>query len=151
MPTRIEEIYDALATTLESTLTGYVRFPNPYVIAENTYLHMKSGYGLAVGPGTDTERLVGCQISWERSFTVVLVKQIMTTQNNTGNRVLVEKDILDDHDALRKAVYNNSTLGGKAIKTTLVSDGGVNFIDGDRLKFLSMEIEIVTEYLESST
>ena len=149
MPTRIEDIYDALATLIETTLPGYVRFPNPYVITENTYLHMKSGYGIAIGAGVDTERFVGCQISWQRSFTVVLVKQIMTTQNITGKRELVEKEILDDHDALRKAIYLNSTLGEKAVKTTLVSDGGVSFIDGDRLKFLSMEIEIVTEYLES--
>ena len=149
MPTRIEDIYDAIADVVESTLTGYVRFPNPYVITENTYLHMKSGYGIAIGPGVDTERFVGCQISWQRSYTVVLVKQILTTQNSTDKRELVEKAILADHDALRKAIYSNSTLGQKAVKTTLVSDGGVNFIDGDRLKFLSMEIEIVTEYLES--
>jgi len=150
MPSRIEEIYDALATVIETALPAYVRFPNPYVITENTYLHMKSGFGLAIGPGTDTERLVGCQLSWQRSFTVVLVKQVTTTQNNTALREGIEKDILDDHDALRKAVYANSTLGSRAIKTTLISDGGVNFIDGDRLKFLSMEIEIVTEYLEST-
>lgn len=149
MPTRIEDIYDAIADLVETNLTGYKRFPNPYVITENTYLHMKSGYGIAIGPGTDTERFVGCQISWERSFTVVLVKQVMTTQNNTEKRELVEKDILEDHDILRKAIYSSSTLGGKAVKTTVISDGGVNFIDGDRLKFLSMEIEIVTEYLET--
>lgn len=149
MPTKIEDIYDALASVVEAALPDYVRFPNPYVITENTYLHMKSGYGLAIGPGRDTERLVGCQLSWERGFSVVLVKQMTVTQNNTDKRVLIEKEIIADHDALRKAIYSNSTLSGNAIKTTLISDGGVNFIDGDRLKFLSMEMEILTEYLES--
>lgn len=149
MPTKIEEIYDAIATVVDTTLSDYTRFPNPYVITENTYLHMKSGYGIAIGAGRDTERLVGCQLTWERGFSIVLVKQVTTTQNNTDKRVIIEKEILADHDALRKAIYNNSTLSGKAIKTTLISDGGINFIDGDRLKFLFMEMEVLTEYLES--
>lgn len=149
MPTKIEDIYDALVTVIDATLADYVRFPNPYVINENTFLHMKSGYGIAIGPGRDTERLVGCQLSWERAFTVILVKQMTATQNNTDKRVLIEKEIIADHDALRKAIYSNSTLSGNAIKTTLTSDGGVNFLDGDRLKFLSIEMEVLTEYLES--
>lgn len=148
MATKIEDIYDAICDVVELSLPDYVRFPNPYEITENTFLHMKSGYGIAIGPGQDTQRYVGCLITYERQFTLVIVRQIMTTQNNTGRRLIVEKDILADHDVLRKAIYNNSSLSGNAIKTTLISDGGINFIDGDALKFLSMEMQIVTEYQE---
>jgi len=147
VPTKIEEIYNELTTVIEAALPNYRRFPNPYVIEANTFLHMSAGFGIAIGPGTDTERYVGCLITQQRSFSIVLVRQMLATQNDLDTRELIEKQILDDHDALRKAIYSNSTLSGKVIETTLTDDGGVNFIDG-RLKFLSMEMNIVTEYQE---
>lgn len=143
---KIQEIYDALVTVIAFQLPDYIRLPNPYAVEENTFLHMRSGFGVSIGPGTDTERYLGCLVTWQRDFTITLVRQVFTTQNNTALRVDLEKDILDDHDNLMKAVYNNSTLSGKAIKTTAVADSGLSFIDGERLKFLAMEITVQVEY-----
>lgn len=143
---KIQDIYDALVAVVAGELTDYMRFPNPYVIDTNTFLHQKAGYGVSIGPGFDTERYVGCLVTWQRDFSVTLVRQVMTTQNNTALRANLEREILDDHDKLRKAIYNNSTLSGNAIKSTLVSDGGLNFIDGDRLKFLALEMVVSVEY-----
>lgn len=151
MPVKIQDIYDEINTILAAELPEYMRFPNPYVIDANTFIHMKSGYGVSIGPGVDTERYLGCLVTWQRDFTITLVRQVLTTQNNLALREGLEKEILEDHDKIRKAIYNNSTLSGKAIKTTATGDGGVSFIDGDRLKFLAMEILIVTEYEESPT
>lgn len=143
---KIQDIYDALITVISGQLPDYTRLPNPYAIEENTFLHLRAGFGVSIGPGTDTERYLGCLVTWQRDFTVTLVRQVFTTQNNTALRVDLEKDILDDHDNLMKAVYNNSTLSGKAIKTTAIADSGLSFIDGERLKFLAMEITVQVEY-----
>ena len=143
---KIQEIYDALIVVIAGQLPDYTRLPNPYAVEENTFLHMRSGFGVSIGPGTDTERYLGCLVTWQRDFTITLVRQVFTTQNNTALRVDLEKDILDDHDNLMKAVYNNSTLSGKAIKTTAIADSGLSFIDGERLKFLAMEITVQVEY-----
>lgn len=151
MTTKIEQVYDALTTLVETTLSEYKRFPNPYVIDANTFLHMKTGFGISIGPGNDTERFVGCEVTWQRIFTVTIVQQITTTQNNLARREIIEKDILNDHDKLMKAIYLDNSLGGKAIKSFVTDDGGVNFIDGDRLKFLAMEINVAVEYADSPT
>ena len=146
---KIEDIYDALVGLVATELPEYMRFPNPYVIDTNTFLHQRAGFGVSIGPGTDTERYLGCLITWQRDFNVTIVRQIMTTQNNTSLRAGIEKEILDDHDKLRKAIYLGNTLSGNAIKSTLIADSGLNFIDGDRLKFLSMEMTVSVEYEET--
>lgn len=152
MTTKIETIYSSLATVVGNALTGYTKFPNPYVIEANTFLHQKAGFGIAIGHGTDTQRYLGCNLTtWQRDFNVTLVRQVLTTQNNTTIRVALEADILADHDALHKAIYNNSTLSGNAIKTTLVGDSGLNFIDGDLMKFLAMEMIVSVEYQDTTT
>jgi hypothetical protein len=146
---QIETIYDALVALVAAELPDYMRFPNPYVIDTNTFLHQRSGFGVSIGPGTDTERYLGCLVTWQRDFNVTLVRQITTTPNNTALRSAIEKEILDDHDKLRKAIYLSNTLSGNAIKSTLIADSGLNFIDGDRLKFLALEMTVQIEYEES--
>jgi hypothetical protein len=134
-----------------NALTGYVQFPNPYVIDANTFLHQKSGFGISIGPGSDTQRFLGCLVTWQREFDITLVRQVFATQNHTTNRVVLEKDILADHDVLMKAIYNNNSLSGYAIKTTLISDTGLNFIDGDKMKFLALEMQVLVEYEDTTT
>lgn len=149
MPTKISEIYDACVDLIESTLPNtYLRIPNPYTVDVNTFLHLRHGYGIAIGPGQDTQRYVGCLVTWERVFSIILVQQVIATQNDTAVREVIEKDILDDHDKLRKAFYLNSTLGSLAIKSTVLDDSGVNFIDGERLKFLGLVMSLFVEYQE---
>jgi hypothetical protein len=149
MPTKIEEIYDAICDILETSLSDYKRITNPYELTENSFLLLGKGYGIAIGPGTDTERYVGCLITERRSFAISIIRRMETTQNNLDKRVMIEKDILIDHDVLRKAFYNDSTLGSKAIKSTITDDSGINFIDSDRLKFLAIELNLEVEYQES--
>lgn len=146
--TKISTIYDAITDKLEAQLPNHTRLPNPYQVDANTYLHLNNGYGVGIGPGLDTQRYVGCLITWEQTYSVVLVRRVVTTQNNTAQREVIEKGIVDDWDVLRKAFYNDNSLSGNAIKTTVLSHGGINFIDGDRLKFLALEMELVVEYQE---
>jgi len=148
MTTKISQIYDAIVDVIEAELTTSVRIPNPYILDINSFLHLKKGFGVAIGPGDDTQRYIGCLVTWERNFTIAIIQQMVATQNNVGTREVIEKELLDDHDKLRKAFYNNSTLSGKAIKSTITDDGGVSFIDGDRLKFIALEMNLLVEYQE---
>lgn len=149
MPTKIEEIHEALCNLIAAELPTHKRFPNPYQIDANSFLHMTRGYGVAIGPGFDTQRDLGCHVTYERTFTVALVQKMSETQNSTGRRELVERDILEDHDKLVKAVYNDTNLSGRVISATVTDDGGVQFIDGDRLKFLALEMTIRVEYQDT--
>lgn len=149
MPTKIETIYDAIVDLIEGELTTHTRIPNPYVLDENDFLRLTNGFAVAIGAGVDTSRSVGCIITWERAFTISLVRRIVTTQSNITQRETIEKDILVDHDLIRKAIYLDNTLSGNVMKATIVDDGGVNFIDGERLKFLAIDLNLLVEYQEN--
>ena len=148
---KIVDIYTALADLIESTLPGYTRLPNPYSVDTNTYLHLKNGYGIGIGAGRDTERYVGCIATYERVFTIILVKIMSTTQNNTGKRVIIEEALLTDHTKLKNKIYQESTLGNIAIKSTILDDQGIGFIDPGKNKYLSLEMNCYIEYQEDPT
>lgn len=150
MSSKVLDIYDAIVDLIEATLPTHKRLPNPYVVDQNTYAQMTKGFGMAIGTGFDTERFVCDLVTWQRSFTIILVQRITTTQNNIGSRETIEKAILEDHDKLRKAFYLNSSLGEKAIKSTVSSDSGPTFVDADLLKFFTLEINLNVEYLETA-
>lgn len=147
MPTRISDIYDKCVDIIEATLPSYLRVPNPYDVTANTNLHNRLGFGIRVGPGNDTQRYVGCLITWERVFSVILIQQVIATQNDTSRKEAIDKTLLDDHDKLRKAFYLNSSLDQLAIKSSVPSDGGIEFADGAQ-KFLFLQMDLLVEYQE---
>lgn len=148
MATKIEEVYDVIVTELEAQLTGYKRISNPYLIELNSHLLLQKGFGVKIDAGRDTNRVVGCLITWERLFTIVLTNQITTTENNIDARELLEKGILVDHDKLVKAFYANVNLTGKGYKAGIADDTGIQPIVTEAGKYFSMEMSLFVEYQE---
>lgn len=149
--TKIADIYNAIITLVSTELPTYARIPNPYALDENTALFLKRSFGLAIGAGVNTERYVGCMVTWQRSYTLSIITQVVNTENDTTGRALVEKDLIDAHRTLLMAFETDSTLGGNCIKSVMLSDGGIQYIDGQQSKFLAVEIELAVEYQESLT
>lgn len=147
----ISTIYDAIASQIATSLSSHVRLPNPYQVDSNTYIHLNKAYGIGIGSGRDTERYLGCKVTWEQNYTIVLVRKIISLPNNTDQHVVIEKAIISDWDILRKAFYNNSTLGGIAYKSTILSHSGINFLDANLHKFLALEMDLVVEYEDTPT
>jgi hypothetical protein len=143
---KIEELYDVIEAAILATLTGYKRIPNPYLVELNSHLVLQKGFGIRIDAGRDTNRVVGCKMYWERLFTIVLTQQITTTENNYPARVLLEKEILDDHDALVKAFYANVNLTGKGYKAGIQDDGGIVPIVTQAGKYFSMDLSLFVEY-----
>lgn len=146
---KISDIYNALTDTIETALPDYWRIAQAYSVEANTYLTLTKGFGIAVGRGVDTKRYVGCLISWQRTFTVILINQMVAQENDLTTRVMIEQDILEDHATVRKAIYNNSTMGGTAIESTVTEDAGLHFVDADLLKFLAIQMTVTIEYQEN--
>lgn len=146
--TAISEIYDAIVDKLAAELPAFQRIPNPYALDENTAILLRKAYGLAIGAGTNTERYVGCLVTWERDYTIGLVTQVVNTENDTEGRASVEKDIIDAHGTILQAFESDSTLSGKCIKAVIVDDGGINYIQGVQSKYLALEVTLRVEYQE---
>lgn len=148
MPLKIETIYDAIISITEGILTTHKRLPNPYEITENAFLKLDKGFGVAIGAGVNPQPFIGCVIRWQRSFPLIIVRRMATTENNIDLREKIEKDLLIDHDAVRKAFEINHTLNQSCTTSTIIDDSGVNFIDGDRLKFIAIELNLLVDYEE---
>ena len=143
--TKIADIYDAIITKIETELPAYSRIPNPYSIDENTAILMRKAYGLAIGAGSNTERYVGCFATWERSYTIGLVCQVVNTENDTVGRAMIEKDIIDAHRLILLAFEQDPSLSGQCIKAVITGDTGIQYLAGDNGKFLAVEIDLAVE------
>lgn len=146
---KIADISDAIVSSLQTTLPTFARIPNPYAVSENTAILLKKAFGVAIGPGVNTQRYVGCLVSWERNYTINLITQVVNTENDTAGRFSVEKDLIDSHRAILMAFEGNSTLGGICIKAIVTDDSGIQYVDGQQGKFLAVEMSLAVEYQES--
>lgn len=146
---KVSTIYDALQTLVESNLTTYTKIPDPYKLEDNTELFLVKGFGIGMGNGENTERLVCGYISIRRSFTIALVNKVTTTENNLSSIATSEKNIMEDCYTLIKALEADTDLQGNCVKSTYLSDSGIEFIDSDLGKYLLLQMEVDIEYLDA--
>jgi len=148
---KISTIHDAITTKISSLLASYKQIPNPYLIEDNPITILDKGFGVAVGPGVRTDRIIACQTSWERSFTISLVNYVRTTDTNTTVRETLTKNILEDHYTLFTEFEKDAGLSGVAIDGIVSSDGGIELIEITGKPHFLVEIDLTVEYLEDLT
>lgn len=148
---KISTLHDAIVSKISTNLSSYTQLPNPYVVEENPHTLMTKGFGIAIGPGVRTDRVVGCQVSWERSFLITLINYVVTTDSNTTVRENITKTLLEDHYTLLTQFEIDAGLSGTAIDAIVSQDGGIEFIEIDSRPYFLTETELVVEYLEDLT
>lgn len=151
MTTKISTIHDAIVTKISTYLTSYTQLPNPYIIEENPSTFLKYGFGVAIGPGERTNRVIGCEVSWQRTFMVTLVNYVTTTDTNTTVRETLTKGLLEDHFTLLKQFEKAASLGSVCIDAIVVSDTGIEYTMIDGAPYYISQIELTCEYLEDIT
>lgn len=145
---KISNIYDRIETIVEATLTDYRKIPNPYVAEENSETLLTKGYGISIGEGINTNRQICGKKSYSRSFVIPLINLVASTDHDVDRHAAIEKQVMEDHFSLWGAFELDSDLDGHAAKAITVSDGGLLFLEGERLKYLLMELIIGVEYFE---
>lgn len=148
--TAITDVYDAFVTFVGGTLTSYKRLANAYSVADNPSPVLKRGYGVKVGPGQNSRRFVGGLHSTSRVFTIILTAEMAAVEGNVTQARAAELSILEDVQALIKGVCTNSTLATKTTNVQWSQDSGVQFIAGDRFKYLAIEVGFTAEYVETN-
>lgn len=145
----ISTIFDNFTTLCETALSSYTRIPNPYLLEETNQLYLNKGLAIGFGPGVRDDLHLGCKISYQREFSVVLFNLVTTTDHNTTARVVLEKALLEDFITLREAVANDYTLSQSCIKIEYTDDSGIAFDSAETLKFMSMQINFNCVYEEN--
>lgn len=145
---KISDIHAALIARLTAILPGYNRLTNPYDFEDNNELYLTKGFGVGVGAGVRTDRLISCQKSWERTFFVLLTNQITSTDHNLAANETIQKSLLEDHFLVFEDLEKETTLSALCIKSEVDSDEGIEFVSGDIARYYLMQINIICEYLE---
>jgi len=148
--TKISTIYDALLTAIATALAGggYRQLPNSYDITDNPEPYLRRGYGLAFGVSENTNREI-CERLWQRqSFTLPITNEVLTTSTNTTGWDDAMKGLMEDFIKVAKAIEAEPQIDESA-QSVQVGVGGIAFLEGDRGKYVLIEISIDVEFYEN--
>jgi hypothetical protein len=150
MSTKVTTLYDAFVTAIGSVLPQHTRLSNPYKPEENPDLLKKKGWGVRVGPGTNTNRVMCPETFIARTFTVVITRLYEAREGDGAAKAVTEKQLAEDAILMVKYVEANQNIGG-ASTSGFVSDNGIEYVQSDTDKFLKIELEFQIEYFETLT
>lgn len=148
---KITNIREQLETTIESVVTGYRQIPNPYEIEKASNVILKKGYAIAFGPGTNTERLLSCQLSVDREMAIVLTRQVSSTEHDTNRREDIEKAIFEDQYLIIKAIEKDPSLNNTAARARYTGDNGLEFLSLENSRYFVLQTNFAFEYFEDLT
>jgi hypothetical protein len=148
---KITEIRDNLQTLIETALPGMVQIPNPYELEKTANIILRKGYGIAFGPATNTERQLGCQLSIEREFAVILTKEVTATDHDSSGREAIEKAIFEEQYLLIKAIEQSPDLSGSASRARYLSDNGLEYVGLENSRYFVLQSTFACEYFEQLT
>jgi len=139
MTTAITDIVDNLYALIGTSLSSYTELPDPYTIENNTELFLKKGYAVGIGGASnEQERGESCSRWIRRSFSFTLTNKVTTTRENTTAIKTIQKSIMEDQETVLQAIYDDSTLSGKAIDITYTDDTGIQYLDINEIKYFSV-------------
>ncbi len=149
---KISLIYDSYLSTIATALPTYARITNGLDPANTPSVVLKRGYALIPREGVNTERQICGKRSYLRNFEVILVNQILATENNTSSWDGLIKSLHEDVTTLFSTFEKSSTLNDITNglgNTKMVSDSGIDYTQTDGgLKYFQISLVVETEYFE---
>lgn len=124
---------------------------NPYELSDNASLLMKDAWGLKVLSASRVD-IEFCNLSIERTFTLVLCRNFITASNKDDGFDAVSKLILEDQQVFLGELWKTEEIGQATNinKIEFTNIGGIDFIVSDEKKFLFSEIEFTISISEST-
>jgi len=146
----ISTAFDNFKTRLSTLLPSHVELTNPYSVEQNTEGALNQGYGVILGPGSNSKRLVGCKLSVVRSFNLVLTRKFYAQELNITGKETTAKDLFEDQKLVIADTEKNPTIGSSAIaKIEYESDNGLEFVLTEADNYLKLETVFKVEYFET--
>ena len=149
---KITTIYDAIVTHVATLLPNHSRLRNPYEIEGNINSVLKKAYGIAMGTGRNTRRLVGEQHSVERIIIITLTRQVFAKESDITAKDTGVKNIFEDQAILLKDAWSIQNFTTGSSKFQYVNDAGLEFVRIDEgFRFVKIETTFIVEYIENIT
>jgi hypothetical protein len=153
---KVSLIYDAFEAKIAATFTGAnekKKVPDVLNLEGCTGLTLVNSYGIAFGPSQNTNRVLGCQMSEDRSFAIRFTRLVTTTVNNAESTEQIHKLMVEDMFLLKKAIETDPSLGNIAANARWLADGGIERLTttDNSGSFLVISAEFAAEYFETLT
>lgn len=138
---KISTVYSAIIDKIEALYPLKGRLHNPYELLDNPEICRKDAWGLRVETA-DREDIEFCNLSLNRTFTIVFVRQFITLGNKEDGFDAITASILEDQQTFVGAFFSTDKIGqGDNIeRIDITSISGVNELTGDEKKYLFSEV-----------
>jgi hypothetical protein len=150
MSTQISTIYDNMITRLVALFPTHVRMSNPYRPNDNIERHIENGsFGVAFGPGFNSEREMTCRLSVKREMVVTLTRKAYALEVDGAAKAVAEKQIFEDQLVLIKDFERDYTLSNTISNVKYVSDSGLEYVFDAKDNFIMIRTVCEIEYFEN--
>lgn len=151
---KISDLHAALKSRLLALfpiVDGFVQLTNPYNVAANTITALEKGWGLAIGPGLNTNRQLSCQLSIGRSMIVVLTRQFFANELDVDAKESGELLLMEDQFKVINDFESEPTINKTVAKSNFISDEGIKRVFETKDQYMKLESVFEMEYLENLT
>lgn len=138
---KITTIYNAVLTALSTLYPNKTRIPNSLVLSENPEQYLRDGYGLRIDPESPADSEF-CVFSRNRIFTILLTKEVLTTDMQTAQMDTASIALLEDVYSLQKDFMNADQIGQESSieQIRMAGTSGIIPFIGERENFIVVEV-----------
>ena len=145
---KVSDVYDRILLLLETELPSYAQIPNAYDLGANANLFVQKGYAIGFGPAINTEKFTDCNLSVNRTFSIVLTQQVTANITDFDGVNAVAKQLFEDQYKIIKAIEKDPQLMDTSV-TKFTGDGGLEFLTAGQAKYFLIEMQFDSEYFEN--
>lgn len=146
----ITTAFDDIETRLDGLFSStHRRLVNPYQPELNDTKALNRGWGFFIGPGTNTNRKLGCKLSIQREVTVLHTIINRGTERDITIRETAEKLLLEDQFLAIKNFEQNPVVNNDVPKFVYSADNGIEYIFTEQTNFIMIRSTFIMEYFEA--
>ena len=145
---KITTISDNIRLRVATILSDHKKLPNNRLIEENDNLFLSKGYAISLGAGNNTNRLMACKLSIQRSAIITITRAHFGVDRDTTVRDTLEKNLLEDQFLIIKDLEKDPDLDGDTARFVYLGDNGIEEVFVEQGHFLMVQSTFDFEYLE---
>lgn len=149
---QVSTAFDLMITRLRALFPAeqnYFQLTNPYDVSDNNVQFLRQGFGLAIGPGTNTNRQLSCKMSVSREFRIVLSRSLDALEFGIDNKDASAKLLLEDAFTAVKSFEKEFRLDDDLFNTIFISDTGIQPLAIDNFSIIYMEMTFNVELFDT--
>jgi hypothetical protein len=142
-------LHEKIITDLKEIFPNKTRLYNGYTIQSNNELALDNGFGVAYGSGRNGNKFIGTKMGVERDFTISLTKKYYALENESEQRAIAERELMEDFQTMVKHFEGDADLDGIAAKFLYATDSGIQQIFTESQNFIYISVTFDSEYFET--